>query len=167
MSSNLTPIPWLHGYSADLSTGEIWSTRRAGAPNQLAGGVSTKGYRIYSLMVGGKQKTVSGHVTIARLAYGPAEPGLQCCHANGNKTDNRAENLRWATASENNGRDKEATGMLRFGEHHPNSKLTAAAVSEIRAARSRGATLSRLSAAYGVSEATVSRIARNEAWVRS
>ena len=44
-------------------------------------------------------------------------------HKNGIKSDNRAENLEWVTASENQQHSKDI-GLCKLGEDHPNAKLS-------------------------------------------
>lgn len=55
-----------------------------------------------SLIDGGRGKTVSVHKLVCLAFHGPRPSGKQCvAHGNGNRTDNRPENLRWATNLEN------------------------------------------------------------------
>jgi hypothetical protein len=159
----LAPIPEAPGYFAEFATGAIWSTKGK-IPKRLAGGLS-RGYRIYSLLVGGRQITRFGHRLVATAAYGPCPSGHECCHRNGVRTDNAAENLRWATPSENNGADKLAAGRLLYGESHQNSKLTRAQVDAMRSERAAsGTSYAKLGNAVGVSEQTAFRICTGKAW---
>lgn len=161
----LAPISDAPNYFAEFSTGAIWSLRGK-TPKRLAGGLSN-GYRIYSLQVGGRQITRLGHRLVATAAYGPCPEGSECCHRNGVRTDNSAENLKWATASENNGADKLALGKLHYGERHQNSKLTQAQVDAMRDERGRlGTPYAKLGQAYGVTEQTAWRICKGRAWAK-
>lgn len=161
----LAEIPGAPDYFAEFATGAIWSLKGR-APRRLAGGLS-KGYRIYSLNVNGKQITRPGHRLVATAAYGACPEGTECCHRNGVRTDNSAENLRWAPPSENNGPDKLAAGKLLYGERHQNSKLTDADVRSIRTMKAEGSMTQRAMAArYGVADATVSKILLGKAWTK-
>lgn len=49
----------------------------------------------------GKQKTCRVHKLVLEAFVGECPPGMECCHLNDIKTDNRLENLRWDTRSAN------------------------------------------------------------------
>ena len=57
---------------------------------------------------------------------GPCPAGMEGCHGNGNRQDNRLENLRWATRKHNH---YDAichgthSGLHNYGENCANSKL--------------------------------------------
>jgi hypothetical protein len=158
----LKEIPSAPGYFAELSSGRIFSARR-GDMKLLRGG-TTRGYKIHSLMIDGRQVTKAAHRLVCEAAWGECPPGMECCHINGDKGDNRAVNLRWATPSENNGADKRQHGRLRFGENHQNAVLSETKVKALRARRAKGETCRSLAMSFGVSPTTVSRIARHLAW---
>lgn len=56
-----------------------------------------------------KRKRV--HSLVLEAFVGPKPEGMQCRHLNGNKQDNRLENLAWGTAKEN-AADSVAHGVL-------------------------------------------------------
>ena len=59
------------------------------------------GYRIVNLSKNNNQKTAKVH-RLVLAAFMPSIEGKNYCnHKNGNKLDNRIENLEWVTASEN------------------------------------------------------------------
>lgn len=49
------------------------------------------------------------HRLVLLAFVGPCPEGMECCHNNGNPADNRVENLRWDTKSENQ-KDRRAHG---------------------------------------------------------
>lgn len=61
-----------------------------------------------------RNKTRTVHSLIALAFHGPRPEGLDICHGNCIKTDNRPSNLRYATRSENL-RDSHAMGVNRGG----------------------------------------------------
>lgn len=90
------------------------------------------------------------------------EPGEKkdAAHNDGNRLNNRAGNLRWATRKENMA-DTLAHGTRNRGERHGLAKLTAENVREIRAS---GETLGVLGARFGVSFQTISDIRCRNSW---
>ncbi|WP_439630651.1 HNH endonuclease [Gemmata sp.] len=83
---------------------------------------------------------VKVHRLVALAFLGPPPfPKAHVAHFDGDKTNNRLPNLRWATAAENEA-DKRRHGRARVpaGERHPMARLTADAVRALRlAARDR------------------------------
>lgn len=64
--------------------------------------------------------TTNVHRIVTAAFYGPRPDGLVCCHNNGDPTDNRLENLRYDTQSENqHDRRKHGTDPSLFITHCP------------------------------------------------
>lgn len=107
MSEEWRAVPGVVGYEAS-TLGRIRSLDRSyvdsmGRPRQVRGrvltlSVNSGGYRNASF---GMQGLRGAHQVIALTFLGPPPPGTEVCHGNGDKTDNRLENLRYGTASEN------------------------------------------------------------------
>lgn len=81
--------------------------RRNGAPQSIRGRVlcqapAESGHLRSRLTRGGVSSTVYVHRLVLEAFVGPAPEGTEACHANGDPTDNRLENLRWDTRSANN-----------------------------------------------------------------
>lgn len=78
-------------------------------------------------------KTRFVHRMVLEVFVGPSN-GLECRHINGDKTDNRLENLSWGTTLEN-AMDRKSHGTARGGSmpgcSHPNSKISKEQVVEI------------------------------------
>lgn len=90
----------------------------------------------------------------------------QSAHTDGNRKNNKPSNLRWATRKENMS-DRNLHGRTRRGTKHPAAKLTEKDVIQIRrfyALCSDIGEVRRLSNAFGVSEAQISRIVHNKNW---
>jgi hypothetical protein len=106
------PIPSARGYEAS-SLGRVRSIERlVSRKNQSAAQRKGKvlseqtqrnGYR--TVVVGrndrGAPQTRSVHRLVAEAFFGPCPAGLEVCHNNGEKADNRVENLRYDTRSAN------------------------------------------------------------------
>lgn len=115
----------------------------------------------------GKPKCHNVHRLIAMAFHGkPESERSQACHNNGNRTDNRAENLRWDSAK-NNTRDKYNHGSFDAsprGEQHWRSKLTGESVKEIRRLRAEGKKISEIAEMFSISKSTTSQIANKKLW---
>ena len=75
----------------------------------------SNGYPHLNLSFDGHKKTVSVHRLVARAFHGdPPTSGHQVAHNDGNRTNNHATNLRWATPKENT-QDKLAHGTAAIG----------------------------------------------------
>lgn len=123
------------------------------------------GYRYINLSsAGNKQVSISIHRLVLSAFIGQCPDGMQCCHNNGIKTDNRVANLRWDTPKANQA-DRSAHGTACSGERHPRAKLTAADVEAIRTAFSkRTARAASLAAKFGVSQACIYKIIVGLTW---
>ncbi|MGW1547460.1 HNH endonuclease [Streptomyces sp. NPDC002346] len=84
-------------------------------------------------------------------------------HLNGDHLDNRAANLRWVTAKENQ-QHRVEHGTSNQGEQNPAARLTAADVRSIRARVAKGEMNRDIAAAFGVSTSLVSQIRTGRAW---
>jgi hypothetical protein len=99
---------------------------------------------------------------------GPCPEGMQACHNNGNRLDNRLENLRWDTPSANQ-KDRIHHGTALRGERSHWAKLSTAAVLHVRWLYFHGGyTKTRLARLYGVSWACIHNIIirRNWGWLK-
>lgn len=100
------------------------------------------------------------HQLVCEAWHGPApRPGMVVAHGDGNKLNNRPENLRWATPAENSA-DTVKHGRSRRGLTHHNAKLDDDAVRQMRAERAAGATALDLAAKWDVHVETVRSIVR-------
>lgn len=90
-------------------------------------------------------------------------------HLDGNKQNNRADNLEWVTSKENSVRAY-LSGLIPelptfYGEKHPNHVLTESQVFDIRTMYGSGTCSQRfLAKRFGVSQTTIKMIVNNRAW---
>lgn len=107
------PIPGHPNYFCDLF-GDIWSNK-LGRWKKLKRRFNTHGYLSITLSQNGYQKTITAHTLVLLTFKGECPPGMEACHNNGIKTDNRPSNLRWDTRSKNC-KDKHKHGTIWKGK---------------------------------------------------
>lgn len=131
----------------------------------LGRGVPGKKYK--HVWVNGKHRKV--HRLVATAFHPNPENKPQVAHWDGDPHHNHADNLRWATRSENQ-QDSVRHGTSSFlnhgyrGSKHGRSKLTEEQVLEIRALRESGCTTVSLSNQFGVSDPQITRICTRQQW---
>lgn len=113
-------------------------------------GVSFSGKRTYKI-----------HRLVAQAFIPNPEAKLEVNHKNGNKLDNRVENLEWSTRAEN-ARHAALNGLMAAGERGPYAVHDDAKVSAIKAAIKANPEMRHadVGAMFGVSQTYVSMVAR-------
>lgn len=141
------------GKIRNMKSGKVLSTH-----------ISTNGRRMVTLTINNK----SCHRTVYRLlaeAFIPNPDNLpQIDHINGNKLDDRLENLEWVTGEENLRRAKEM-GLLSYkGDDSPVAVLSNTKVEDICSKLEEGYTVKELAEEYGVGRTTISDIKNGKIW---
>jgi len=108
----------------------------------------------------GRKYGRSLHRLILETFSGKAPHGCECCHNNGISSDNRIENLRWDTHTENN-KDRKKHGMYAVGEKHAMAKLTEEQALEIKYC---GMSPIKASRKFNIGLSTIHRIRNGESW---
>ena len=104
------------------------------------------------------------HHLVLEAFIGPRPSGMEACHFNGVRTDNRLDNLRWDTKKANEA-DKVRLGTASVGENNGRARLCASQVAEIRALRKAGTfTRRELARRFGISLGTVAAIFSGRLW---
>ena len=124
------------------------------------------GYARASLCRPGHSVTAQMHVLVCEAFHGPRpSPEAEVCHANDNRSDNRAENLSWGTRQSNAAEMAERNRVK--GEKHPRAQITAFQAFMIQTTPHTRGNGPALAKALGVSLAVIHGIwiGRNWAWL--
>lgn len=104
------PVPGVPGYQvSDGGQVRSWSPWKRG--ELLQPWLDKDGYQYVSLYRGGEKHTRRVHRLVLEAFVGPCPDGHQAAHWDGDKTNNRVSNLRWASPADN------VADMLRMGRH--------------------------------------------------
>jgi hypothetical protein len=104
------------------------------------------------------------HRIVAELFIGPCPPGMEVNHRDGDKQNNRAENLEYVTRKQNMAHAKDI-GHLRNGERLHNAKLNASTVLEIRRIRrEQNLAYNKIARMFGVTTVTAFRADKGHCW---
>lgn len=127
--------------------------------------ISPFGYLICRLWFPCGVQSVRVSRLVAEHFLGPCPNGMECCHINNIKTDNRAENLKWDTHRNNQVVDGGARGIIGKGENNPMAKLTPEIVLSIREhSKKNKCTHQKTADVFGISRRLASRIISRERW---
>ena len=107
---------WVDGYE-NYEVSNLGRVRK----RQILKPSCSNGYSYIGLSKDGISKRVLVHSLIAEAFHGPRPDGMDCCHIDGNRDNNAADNLRWDTRSNNikdrwkhqKGREEEAAVVLQ------------------------------------------------------
>lgn len=126
--------------------------------------VFSKNYRLIRIVVDGKEKCFAVHRLVAQAFIPNPDNKPEVNHINGDKFDNRVENLEWVTHSENMLHAFDTKLQISLsGENHPMAKLTAEQVVYIRI-NPDALTGKALAQLFGISPVTISDIQCGKIW---
>ncbi len=154
-------IPGLEG-RYEVSDGGSIRTHVKG-PVRKVGYLNANGYVMFHVK---SSRPHFAHRAVLEAFIGPCPPGMMGVHLDGNKTNNRLPNLKWATQTENMSH-RIAHGTANRGERHGIAKLTSADVIAMRRdyrPRNRESNYYALAIRYGVAYQTVHGIVRRKSW---
>jgi len=160
-------IPGWEGLYQASNNGRIRSKKRKSSViKRIYGGKIIKpvkarnGYMIVNLTGKGTRYQMLVHRAVLTAFYGIPEEGLEACHNNGDRTENKLENLRWDTRK-NNHADKKKHGTHQVGEKVGNSKLTD---TDIKLIRSSELSAIKLGKILNVNQSCVLKARNRQTW---
>lgn len=96
------------------------------------------------------------HRLVLEAFRGVSPIGMECCHNDGDKRNNRLDNLRWDTRRAN------ADDRIKHGNIR--KKLDIEKIINIRLLYKNGHTQRELAKIFNISQVSIGRIVRNEVW---
>jgi len=174
------PVPGFKGSYEVSNYGRVRSLRRTidrsdGTSITVGGKIMSlqenKGYPVVRLRKpSGVRESFKVHHLVAKQFIGdpPGDLGrrsddYQVDHIDGDKTNNRPDNLRWVQMSDHQELKKQK-GEQAKGEEIPSSKLKAEDVREMRSRRKSGESYKSISQDYPACESTCRRAIKKETW---
>jgi hypothetical protein len=153
-------ISGFDGYKVD-ENGQVWSFRKGKRRLQP---YLYRGYQKVSLCKNGKGYNRFVHRLVLETFIGICPSGMQACHNNGVRVDNRLGNLRWGTAKENQA-DRKAHGTEVHGEKHWHTKLNEKQVRVIKHCIKNGMWVKDIAKYFPVVKAsTIHEIKKGKNW---
>lgn len=156
----MLPIPGIPGY---LATDDGGVVGKLGQPLKQR---LIDGYPVVTLKVGKRRRWYFVHRLVLMAHRGESPEGYEARHLNGDRLDNRLENLAWGTHAENV-QDAVRHGTaraLKRGAASIRAKLSDDAVRAILAARGQGRSARIVGEEFGVTGARVSQLWRGYQW---
>ncbi len=146
------------GYEVSTD-GEVRRGRRILKPYPTRGGYLLVGLNCKD---GARRRRLVHHLVLEAFV-GPRPEGMECCHGNAKRQDNRLANLRYGTRLEN-ARDRIAHGNQVRGRAIGVGKLCLGKARAIRERSQRGEGPRSLGRAFGVSHSSIQAIIQNRTW---
>jgi hypothetical protein len=140
------------------TTGEVFSKFSKGLRKLKPWICKGNGYWMVATVIGDERKKRTVHRMMAEAFFGPST--LAVNHKNGERGDNRIENIEYCTFKENSRHAVDVLGKGR-GETHGQARLTEP---DVLAIRSCGLTLKQIALQYGISESHASSVRRGIFW---
>lgn len=169
-------VPGYGGWYEVSSQGEVrsWHAPRDGKspepvratePRLLSANTNPRsGYQSVQLANEGKKTRYYIHRLVLLAFVGECPEGMEACHNNGNRADNRLVNLRWGTKEENQ-HDRVRHGTDVKGEDSHSAKLTEVIVKEARELYAAGGySYSGLARKYGVTAGAIYQAVTKKTW---
>lgn len=139
--------------------GRVFSLRRRHYIYQT---VCSRGYHRVVMTINKKQVARLVHRLVCQAFLLRFDSGKQVNHIDGDKSNNRIDNLEMVTNMQNRQHAKRM-GLIAKGESHGGSKIKSKHVAQIRALKG-STTYKKIGTRFGISAPSVSRIINKQAW---
>lgn len=148
--------------------GEVYSGLRS-CPKLTPYRNKQTGYLSVSMRIDGATRRETVHRLVAAAYCEGFQPGFVVNHKNGDRTDNRVDNLEWISNSDNLRHAKDVLGsrvlhLDQSGERNRQAKLTERDVLKIHALRKNGMLQRHIAQRFDVRENLISRILGGKRW---
>lgn len=124
----------------------------------------TRGYVQYTLSKKQVVRSKRAHRIVAELFIPNPNNLPEVNHRDGNKLNNRVDNLEWCTRKENNDHRINILGNLPRGEEIHNSKLKSDDIPTIRGLHKAGMSCNKIAKIYSISASSIQLIVKHESW---
>ena len=121
-------------------------------------------YQQLDIRVNGKRYREYVHRLVAQYFIPNPENKPEVNHIDGNKSNNRFDNLEWVTHKENC-HHAFNTGLSPKGEKHGRSKITREIVNEVKYLHSKGLSQRKVAKIVGISQPSVWGILNGKIWI--
>lgn len=155
-------IPDFPGYRVG-DDGSVWTSKRRADWLRLKPWIDRDGYHSVRILGGDGYWNVRIHRLVLMIFVGPCPKGMVAAHNNGIRSDNRRDNLRWATQSDNCA-DKVGHGTAQVGSAHGMAILSEEQVAEVFVLASEGWFAQEIASKFGVKRITIHKILNREHW---
>jgi hypothetical protein len=154
---------WRAFFDGTYEVSNLGQVRRAAAGRRTHTGRLLKptllriGYYKVSPVLNGKNRQLYIHRLVAEAFLGSCPDGAEVNHIDGDKTNNRLDNLEYVSHL-GNMRHARRLDLLIRGERHGQSKLSDEQAQQIRDARAAGESGASVARRFGIAQSTVSQI---------
>lgn len=122
-----------------------------------------QGYLRITFNINGVTKTLILHRLVAIAFIANINKLPQVNHIDGDKTNNRIDNLEWCTSAENN-LHACSTGLRKVGELHHKAKLSENDVIEIKEALAAAESSAEIARYYNVNKSLIAKMKAGDIW---
>jgi len=163
MSITWKKIPGLDDKYDASNTGKIRSHKTPNGTKLLSIFPNTRGYNVVGISINGKSKQIKVARCVAKAFVPNSDNKPEVNHINGDKTDDRAENLEWCTKQENVTHALK-NGLIPVGEDNYKTSMTNNDVIQIRNSYRIGFTLTEIANSYDVTVQCIYKIVNRISW---